>query len=146
MGKLLPTPYPGQSMDEYKEQLVNFQKNYCSFLKTTKGGGKYIPLPPLSLIKKTKEMLRKKSNQNIEGSNLNKEKRVIPSIPSEQRMNLSEELELRKVKKTTPIPFRKKRQYYKQKNNVGLYFWGGIVIGTTFTLIFCKIMSILNSL
>lgn len=144
MGKLLPTPYPGQSMDEYKEQLVNFQKNYCSFLKPIKGGGKYIPLPPLSLIKKTKEMLRKKSNQNIEGSNLNKEKRVIPSIPSEQRMNLSEELELRKVIRTTP--FRKKRQYYKQKNNVGLYFWGGIVIGITVTLIFCKIMSILNSL
>ena len=26
MGKLLPLPYPGQSMDEYREQLVNFKK------------------------------------------------------------------------------------------------------------------------
>jgi hypothetical protein len=52
MGKLLPVPYPGQSMDEYRELLVNFQKNYWSFLKPSKGGSKFIPLPPLTLIKK----------------------------------------------------------------------------------------------
>ena len=57
MGKLLPVPYPGQSMDEYREQLVNFQKNYWSFLKPSKGGSKFIPSPPLTLIKKTKEIL-----------------------------------------------------------------------------------------
>ena len=59
MGKTLLPPYPGQSMDEYREQLVNFQKNYWSFLKPSKGGSKFIPLPPLTLIKKTKEMSSK---------------------------------------------------------------------------------------
>lgn len=54
MGKTLPPPYPGQSMDEYREQLVNFQKNYWSFLKPSKGGSKLIPLPPEHL--KPKEM------------------------------------------------------------------------------------------
>jgi len=54
MGKLLPTPYPGQSMVEYREQLINFQKNYWNFLKPSKSGGKFIPLPPLTLIKKNK--------------------------------------------------------------------------------------------
>lgn len=54
MGKILPTPYPGQSMSEYREQLVNFQKNYWSFLKPSKGGSKFIPLPPEHL--KPKEM------------------------------------------------------------------------------------------
>lgn len=54
MGKLLPVPYPGQSMDEYREQLINFNKKYWSFLKPFKGGIKFIPLPPLTLIKKNK--------------------------------------------------------------------------------------------
>ena len=53
MGKLLPLPYPGQSMDEYREQLVNFKKNYWGFVKPSKGGGNRIPSPPLILIKKT---------------------------------------------------------------------------------------------
>ena len=55
MGKLLPTPYPGQSMDEYREQLVNFQKNYWSFLKSPKGGSKFIPLPPEHLNPNNKQ-------------------------------------------------------------------------------------------
>ena len=58
MGKLLPVPYPGQSMDEYREQLINFNKNYWSFLKPSKGGSKFIPLPPLTLIKKKEYVQR----------------------------------------------------------------------------------------
>ena len=98
MGKTLLPPYPGQSMDEYREQLVNFQKNYWSFLKPSKGGGKFIPLPPEHLkpkemrpnnipaiaasIKKnkTKEMSRK-LNEHVEEELFNKEKRVKPTEP-----------------------------------------------------------------
>ena len=54
MGKSLPIPYPGQSMSEYREQLINFQNNYWGFLKPSKGGSKFIPLPPEHL--KPKEM------------------------------------------------------------------------------------------
>jgi hypothetical protein len=60
MGKLLPLPYPGQSMDEYREQLVNFKKNYWSFIKPSKGGSKFIPLPPLTFNQKNKKMSVKK--------------------------------------------------------------------------------------
>ena len=120
MGKLLPTPYPGQSMDEYREQLVNFQKNYWSFLKPSKGGSKFIPLPPLTLIKKTKEMSSKKLSEHVEEELFDKEKRV----------KLNEGVEPKKVIKTTPKivkesvlgsvedkPVKKKKPYYRKKYN-----------------------------
>lgn len=120
MGKLLPTPYPGQSIDEYREQLVNFQKNYWSFLKPSKGGSKFIPLPPLTLIKKTKEMSSRKLSEHVEEELFNKEKRV----------KLSEGVDPNKVIKTTPIirkesvlgsvedkPVKKKKPYYRKKYN-----------------------------
>ena len=120
MGKLLPTPYPGQSMDEYREQLVNFQKNYWSFLKPSKGGSKFIPLPPLTLIKKTKEMSSKKLSEHVEEELFDKEKRV----------KLNEGVEPKKVIKSTPKivkesvlgsvedkPVKKKKPYYRKKYN-----------------------------
>jgi hypothetical protein len=130
MGKLLPVPYPGQSMNEYREQLVNFQKNYWSFLKLSKGGSKFIPSPPLTLIKKTKEMSSKKLNEHVESELFNKEKRVIPSISPEYRVKLNEGVDPKKVIKTTPVirkesvlgsvedkPVKKKKPYYRKKYN-----------------------------
>ena len=129
MGKLLPVPYPGQSMDEYREQLVNFQKNYWSFLKPSKGGSKFIPLPPLTLIKKTKEMSSKKLSEHVEEELFNKEKRVIPNVPPEYRVKLNEGVEPKKVIKTKPVivnesilgsvptPVKKKKPYYRKKYN-----------------------------
>ena len=117
MGKLLPVPYPGQSMDEYREQLINFNKNYWSFLKPSKGGSKFIPSPPLTLIKKTKEMSRKLS-EHVEDELFNKEKRATPKVDKD------------KVIKTTPKivkesvlgiaedkPVKKKKPYYRKKYN-----------------------------
>lgn len=40
MGKLLPIPYPGQSKKDYREQLVNFEKNYWDFLNPFKNKSK----------------------------------------------------------------------------------------------------------
>jgi len=130
MGKLLPVPYPGQSMDEYREQLVNFQKNYWSFLKPSKGGSKFIPLPPLTLIKKTKEMSSKKLSEHVEQELFDKEKRVIPSVSPEYRVKLNEGVDPKKVIKTTPKivkesvlgatedkPVKKKKPYYRKKYN-----------------------------
>lgn len=106
MGKLLPTPYPGQSMDEYREQLVNFQKNYWSFLKPSKGGSKFIPLPPLTLIKKTKEMSSRKLSEHVEEELFNKEKRVTPKIVKEPVLGIAEDK-----------PVKKKKPYYRKKYN-----------------------------
>lgn len=130
MGKLLPVPYPGQSMDEYREQLVNFQKNYWSFLKPSKGGSKFIPLPPLTLIKKTKEMSSRKLSEHVEQELFDKEKRVIPSVSPEYRVKLNEGVDPKKVIKTTPKivkesvlgatedkPVKKKKPYYRKKYN-----------------------------
>ena len=118
MGKLLPAPYPGQSMDEYREQLINFNKNYWSFLKPSKGGSKFIPLPPLTLIKKTKEMSSRKLSEHVEDELFNKEKRATPKVDKD------------KVIKTTPVirkesvlgsvedkPVKKKKPYYRKKYN-----------------------------
>jgi hypothetical protein len=33
MGKLLPVPGPNESMEEYREKLINFKKTYWDFLK-----------------------------------------------------------------------------------------------------------------
>jgi hypothetical protein len=130
MGKLLPVPYPGQSMEDYREQLVNFQKNYWSFLKPSKGGSKLIPQPPLNLIKKTKEMSSKKLSEHVEAELFNKEKRVIPSIPPEYRVKLNEGVDSKKVIKTKPVivkesilgisedkPTKKKKPYYRKRYN-----------------------------
>jgi hypothetical protein len=116
MGKLLPVPYPGQDMNEYREQLVNFQKNYWSFLKPSKGGSKFIPSPPLTLIKKTNEMSSRKLSEHVEQELFDKEKRVI--------------LNPEKVIKTKPVivkesvlgatedkPVKKKKPYYRKKYN-----------------------------
>ena len=102
MGKLLPVPYPGQSMDEYRELLINFQKNYWSFLKPYKGGSKFIPLPPLTLIKKTKEMSSRKLSEHVEDELFNKEKRVT--------------VDPKKVIKTTP---KIVRRCYRNWKNIG---------------------------
>jgi len=145
MGKPLPTPYPGQSIEEYREQLVNFRKNYWSFLKPSKGGSKFIPLPPEHLNpnnkqNKTKEMSSKKLNEHVEEELFNKEKRVIPNVPPEYRVKLNEGVDPKKVIKTTPKivkesvlgsvepkmdkeytfgsvppPVKKKKPYYRKK-------------------------------
>jgi len=128
MGKLLPVPYPGQSMDEYREQLVNFQKNYWSFLKPSKGGSKFIPLPPLTLIKKTKEMSSKKLSEHVEEELFNKEKRVIPSVdpkkvikttPKIVKESVLGSVEPKMDKEYTfgsvPPPVKKKKPYYRKK-------------------------------
>jgi hypothetical protein len=116
MGKLLPVPYPGQSMGEYREQLINFQKNYWSFLKPSKGGSKFIPLPPLTLINKTKEMQSRKLSEHVEDELFNKEKRVTvdpekvikttPKIVKESVFGISEDK-----------PVKKKKPYYRKKYN-----------------------------
>ncbi len=165
MGKLLPLPYPGQSMDEYREQLVNFKKTYWSFLKPSKGGSKFIPSPPLTLIKKTKEMSRKLS-EHVEDELFNKEKRVIPSISPDKRVKLNEGVEPKKGKKV-PLPpkpqeprvikegeqpAKKKKPYYRKKYNkpkvevvipepvkTKNYFIHGLIIGAVVTLILCKL-------
>lgn len=33
MGKLIPTPYPNETKEEYRKRLEEFRKNYWSFLK-----------------------------------------------------------------------------------------------------------------
>lgn len=116
MGKLLPVPYPRQSIDEYREQLVNFQKNYWSFLKPSKGGSKFIPSPPLTLIKKTKEMSSRKLSEHVEQELFDKEKRVIvnpekviktkPVIVKESVLGATEDK-----------PVKKKKPYYRKKYN-----------------------------
>ena len=153
MGKLLPTPYPGQSMDEYREQLTNFRNNYWSFLKSSKGGSKFIPSPPLTLIKKTKEMSTRKLNEHLEEELFNKEKRATPKVEKD------------KVIKTTPKivkesvlgiaedkPVKKKKPYYRKKYNkpkvevvipepVNNYlFIKGLLVGGVVTAIICHII------
>jgi hypothetical protein len=145
MGKLLPVPYPGQSMDEYREQLVNFQKNYWSFLKPSKGGSKFIPLPPLTLIKKSNKMSAKKLSEHVEEELFNKEKRVIPNVPPEYRVKLSEGVE--------PTPVKKKKPYYRKKYNKpkpvevvipepvnNYWFIKGLLVGGVVTAIICHII------
>jgi hypothetical protein len=108
VGKPLPTPYPGQSMSEYLEQLVNFQKNYWSFSKPSKGGSKFIPLPPLTLIKKTKEMGSRKLSEHVEEELFDKEKRVkTPKVDSKKVIQSNEGVE----------PVKKKKPYYRKKFN-----------------------------
>ena len=116
MGKLLPVPYPGQSIDEYREQLVNFQKNYWSFLKPSKGGSKFIPLPPLTLIKKTNEMSSRKLSEHVEQELFDKEKRVIvnPEKVIKTKPVIVKESVLGSVEDK---PVKKKKPYYRKKYN-----------------------------
>lgn len=153
MGKLLPTPYPGQSMDEYREQLTNFKNNYWSFIKPSKGGSKFIPSPPLTLIKKTKEMSSRKLSEHVEDELFNKEKRATPKVDKD------------KVIKTTPKmvkesvlgvaedkPVKKKKPYYRKKYNkpkvevvipepveTKNYFIHGLIVGAVITFVLCKL-------
>ena len=140
MGKTLPTPYPGQSMEEYREQLVNFRKNYFNFLKPFKSGNKFIPLPPEHLKpkemrpniipaiaasnkrNKTKKMSSRKLNEHVEEELFNKEKRVVPSPPKQEPKIIKEG---KQPKKPTPPesqlikegenPVKKKKPYYRKK-------------------------------
>jgi len=145
MGKTLPKPYPGQSIEEYREQLINFQKNYWSFLKPSKGGSKFIPLPPLTLIKKTKKMSSKKLSEHVEEELFNKEKRVAPSVSPEKKVKLSEGVE--------PTPIKKKKPYYRKKYNKpkpvevvipepvnNYWFIKGLLVGGVVTAIICHII------
>jgi hypothetical protein len=141
MGKPLPTPYPGQSMQEYREQLVNFKKNYWSFLKPSKGGSRFIPSPPLTLIKKTKEMSSRKLSEHVEEELFNKEKRVKKPTPPESQLI-----------KEGENPVKKKKPYYRKKYNkpksvevtpepVNKHlFIKGLVVGTVLTAIICRII------
>ena len=113
MGKLLPVPYPGQSMDEYREQLVNFQKNYWSFLKPSKGGSKFIPLPPLTLIKKTKEMSSKKLSEHVEEELFNKEKRI--TVDPKKVIKTTPKMVKEYTFGSVPPPVKKKKPYYRKK-------------------------------
>jgi hypothetical protein len=166
MGKLLPVPYPGQYMDEYREQLVNFRKNYWSFLKPSKGGSKFIPLPPLTLIKKTKEMSSKKLSEHVEEELFNKEKRVIPSVdpkkvikttPKIVKESVLGSVEPKMDKEYTfgsvPPPVKKKKPYYRKKYTkptpvevvipepVNQYlFIKGLLVGSVLTAIICHII------
>jgi hypothetical protein len=116
MGKLLPVPYPGQSIDEYREQLVNFQKNYWSFLKPSKGGSKFIPSPPLTLIKKTKEMSSRKLSEHVEQELFDKEKRVI--VNPEKVLKTTPKIVKESVLGATEDkPVKKKKPYYRKKYN-----------------------------
>ena len=166
MGKLLPVPYPGQSIEDYREQLVNFQKNYWSFLKPSKGGSKLIPLPPLNLIKKTKEMSSKKLSEHVEEELFNKEKRNTPKIVKDSKDFLSEESKTKIVKNITEngeysAPVKKKKPYYRKRYNKPKPvefidevikektklndFIKGALFGFVFGVIICRVViSILN--
>lgn len=151
MGKTLPKPYPGQSIDEYREQLVNFQKNYWSFLKPYKGGSKFIPLPPLTLYKNY-QMSARKLSEHVEEELFNKEKRVTvdpkkvikttPKILKESVLGQSEEQ-----------PVKKKKPYYRKKYNKPKvevvipepvvdkkYFLIGFVAGVVITSIIARLI------
>ena len=162
MGKPLPTPYPGQSMEEYREQLVNFQKNYWSFLKPSKGGSKFIPLPPLTLIKKTKEMSSKKLSEHVEEELFNKDKRVTPKVDSKKVIKTTPKIVKESVLgQSEEQPVKKKKPYYRKKYNkpkpvevidtstvsgyvpepVNRYlFIKGLLVGSVLTAIICHII------
>ena len=118
MGKLLPVPYPGQSMDEYREQLINFNKNYWSFLKPSKGGSKFIPLPPLTLIKKTKEMSSRKLSEHVEEELFDKEKRETPKVDKDKVIKTTPKIVKESVLGSVEDkPVKKKKPYYRKKYN-----------------------------
>ena len=143
-------------MSEYREQLVNFQKNYWSFSKPSKGGSKFIPLPPLTLIKKTKEMGSRKLSEHVEEELFDKEKRVkTPKVDSKKVIQSNEGVE----------PVKKKKPYYRKKFNkpkpvevidtstvsgyvpepVNKYlFIKGLIVGIILTLVITTIVFVYN--
>lgn len=168
MGKLLPRPYPGQSMDEYREELVRFQKNYFSFTKPSKGGSKLIPSPPLTLIKKTKEMSVRKLNEHLEEELFNKEKRETPKVDKDKVIKTKPKMMKESVlgQKNVPSPpqseprvikegeqpAKKKKPYYRKKYNkpkvevvipepveTKNYFIHGLIVGAVVTFVLCKL-------
>jgi hypothetical protein len=168
MGKLLPLPYPGQSMDEYREQLVNFKKNYWGFVKPSKGGGNRIPSPPLILIKKTEEMSVRKLNEHLEEELFNKEKRETPKVDKDRVIKTKPKLVKESVlgQKNIPSPpsqeprvikegeqpVKKKKPYYRKKYNKPKpveivpepvksknYFIHGLIVGVVVTFVLCKL-------
>jgi hypothetical protein len=75
-------------------------------------------------------MSARKLSEHVEDELFNKEKRVIPNVPPEYRVKLSEGVDSKKVIKTTPKivkesvlgsvedkPVRKKKPYYRKKYN-----------------------------
>jgi hypothetical protein len=85
-----------------------------------------------SSIKKNKlnKMSSKKLSEHVEEELFNKEKRIIPNVPPEYRVKLSEGVDPKKVIKTTPKivkesvlgsvedkPVKKKKPYYRKKYN-----------------------------
>ena len=157
MGKLLPLPYPGQSMDEYRKQLVNFKKNYWSFLKPSKGGSKFIPLPPLTLIKKTKKMSRKLS-EHVEDELFNKEKRATPKVDKDKVIKTTPKLVKESVLGSTEDkPVKKKKPYYRKKYKKPTpvevipepvknknYFAQGFIIGLVIGIVLTKLYLTFN--
>jgi hypothetical protein len=165
MGKLLPTPYPGQSMEEYRKQLINFQNNYWNFLKPSKGGSKFIPLPPEHLKPKemrpniipavvasnkrkneTKRMSRKLS-EHVEDELFNKEKRTIVEPKIKKVVPKPPQSEPRVIKEGEQ-PVKKKKPYYRKKYSTPKLvevivpepveqhlFIKGLIIGTVLTAI-----------
>jgi hypothetical protein len=111
-------------------------------------------------------MSSRKLNEHVEEELFNKEKRVIPRVPAEQREKLNEGVEP-KIKKVVPKPpqsepkvikegeqpVKKKRPYYKKKYTkptpveivipepVNRYlFIKGLFVGSVVTAIICHII------
>jgi len=157
MGKLLPLPYPGQSMDEYRKQLVNFKKNYWSFLKPSKGGSKFIPSPPLTLIKKTKKMSRKLS-EHVEDELFNKEKRATPKVDKDKVIKTEPKMVKESVLGIAEDkPVKKKKPYYRKKYKKPTpvevipepvknknYFAQGFIIGLVIGIVLTKLYLTFN--
>jgi hypothetical protein len=160
VGKTLPTPYPGQSIDEYREQLTNFQKNYWSFLKPSKGGSKFIPLPPEHLNpnnkqNKTKEMSSRKLSEHVEQELFDKEKRTKPSEPKIKKVGEKptqpKTQMIKEGEDSTPV--KKKKPYYRKKYSKPTpvevvtpepvnqhLFIKGLLVGSVLTAIICHII------
>ena len=158
MGKLLPLPYPGQSMDEYREQLVNFKKTYWSFLKPSKGGSKFIPSPPLTLIKKTKEMSSRKLSEHVEDELFNKEKRATPKVDPKKVIKTTPKIVKESVLgQSEEQPVKKKKPYYRKRYKKPTpvevisepvknknYFAQGFVIGLVIGIVLTKLFFTFN--
>jgi hypothetical protein len=111
-------------------------------------------------------MSSRKLSEHVEDELFNKEKRVIPSVPPEQREKLNEGVEpkIKKLKPTPPktqiikegedpTPVKKKKPYYRKKYNkpkpvevinpepVNQYlFIKGLLVGCVVTAIICHII------
>lgn len=124
-------------MDEYREQLVNFQKNYWSFLKPSKGGSKLIPLPPEHLKPKemrpnvipaiaasnkrrneTKKMSSRKLNEHVEEELFNKEKRVVPEPPRQEPKIIKEGKQPKKPTTPSSQTIKEGEQPAKKKKTI----------------------------